>query len=89
MALDPDQVDIAKIMRELTSGRGADVVFEVSGNYGALQRNPYCCAKYQCDHYGLYSGDPSAINLGAEFHHNRITLKGSLVDLQGPDLGDA
>jgi len=25
-------------------------------------------------------------NFGAEFHHNRITLKGSLVDLTGPDL---
>lgn len=87
MSLDPDQVDIAKFMRELTAGRGADVVFEVSGNYGALQQAIRTAApNTNVITMGFYSGDPSALNLGAEFHHNRITLKGSLVDLQGPDL---
>lgn len=87
LSLDPAEVDVALTLREMTEGRGADVTIEASGSYAALQEAVRTAAPNTIvTAMGFYSGNPAAINFGAEFHHNRVTIKGSLVDLTGTDL---
>jgi 2-desacetyl-2-hydroxyethyl bacteriochlorophyllide A dehydrogenase len=75
IVLDPADGPVAERVRELTDGRGADVVLEVTGNYHALQEairtvayNSRVCVA------GFMQGEGLGLRLGDEFHHNRVQL---------------
>jgi len=75
LALDPTQCDAGVEIKKATGKRGADVTFEVSGSYTALQQairgvafggNVVAVAVYKECHGGL--------DLGTEWHFNRPNL---------------
>lgn len=75
IVLDASQGGVAEMVRELTDGRGADVVLEVTGNYHALHEairtvayNSRVCVA------GFMQGEGIGLRLGEEFHHNRVQL---------------
>jgi len=78
LTLDPTAVDVAEKVREVL-GRGADLAIESSGNYRGLagaMRAVGMCGKIAT--LGYYHGDPSVLDLSAEWHHNRLELIGSM-----------
>jgi threonine dehydrogenase-like Zn-dependent dehydrogenase len=87
VCLDPAGGDIALAVRELTGGRGADVVIEASGAYPALQEAIRTAApNTTVVVLSWYGGNGSALALSDEFHHNRITLRSSQVGGIAPEL---
>lgn len=85
--LNPFTEDIGLKVRELTGGRGADVVIEVSGSYAALQEAIRTAAPdTTVTAMSWYGGTGGALALSDEFHHNRITIKSSQVGKVGPEL---
>lgn len=75
LVLDASEGGVAEKVRELTDGRGADVVLEVTGNYRALNEairtvayNSRVCVA------GFMQGEGIGLRLGDEFHHNRVQL---------------
>lgn len=85
--LDPATDDVALTVRELTGGRGADVVIEASGAYPALQEAIRTAApNTTVVALSWYGGQPNGLALSDEFHHNRITIKSSQVGGIAPDL---
>ena len=54
---------------------GADVVIEASGSYAALNQ-AIRAARYagKVIPLAMYTGDPSALELGEEFHFNQIDI---------------
>jgi threonine dehydrogenase-like Zn-dependent dehydrogenase len=79
---------VAELVRDRTSGRGADLVIEASGAAQALNE-----AIRIAGFGGLvvalswYGGTFEGLNLSGEFHHNRIRIKSSQVGAINPDLG--
>jgi threonine dehydrogenase-like Zn-dependent dehydrogenase len=66
-------------IKKLTGGKGVDAVIEISGSYSALQ------AAIRALHPGgvlvtasYFAGSGNQLNLGAEWHHNRLTLVSSM-----------
>ena len=87
LVLNPVTQDIGLAVRELTGGRGADVVIEVSGSYAALQEAIRTAAPdTTVTAMSWYGGTGDALALSDEFHHNRITVKSSQVGKVGPEL---
>jgi threonine dehydrogenase-like Zn-dependent dehydrogenase len=85
--LDPAHVDVALAVREMTGGRGADVVIEASGSYAALQEAIRTAApNTTVVALSWYGGTGGALALSDEFHHNRITLRSSQVGGIAPEL---
>lgn len=86
-AMVPDEVgDVAVAIRERTSGRGADVAFEVTGNAAALHeavRSVAYAARVVA--MGFFQGGADALALGEEFHHNRVTLVSSQISGVAPE----
>ena len=84
LTLDPAAVDVGlevKTTDDLKSvnGRGADVAIEFSGNYAALHQamrsvRPAGVVVAA----GFYQGGGSALRLGEEWHHNRLTMVSSM-----------
>jgi 2-desacetyl-2-hydroxyethyl bacteriochlorophyllide A dehydrogenase len=79
---------VARAVRERTANRGADVLVEVSGAPTALNeanrivgRNGLVVAM------SWYSGSFEGLDLGGEFHHNRVQIRSSQVDEVNPALG--
>jgi threonine dehydrogenase-like Zn-dependent dehydrogenase len=88
LTLDPSTDDVAMTVRERTGNRGADVVIEASGSYGALQEAIRTAAPdTTVVVMSWYGGTGSALALSDEFHHNRITLKSSQTGSIDPALG--
>jgi 2-desacetyl-2-hydroxyethyl bacteriochlorophyllide A dehydrogenase len=87
IALAPEEVDVAKAVREMTNGRGADVVIEVSGSYAALHE-AIRTAAYNTTVTAMswYGGNGEALRLANEFHHNRISIRSSQVGGMAPEL---
>ena len=86
MLLDPTE-PVAERVKELTGGRGADVVIEFTGNYRALQTairtvayNSRVCVA------GFMQGDGQGLRLGEEFHHNRVQLVCAQISGVNPSL---
>jgi threonine dehydrogenase-like Zn-dependent dehydrogenase len=74
LALDPTTTDVALAVRNFL-GTGADIAMETSGHYGALHeamRSVRQCARVVT--LGYYKGKGSALELGAEWLHNRLEL---------------
>ncbi len=86
--LDPLTQPVAEMVRELTGGRGADVVIEVSGASQAFGE-----AIRTVGFNGLvvamswYGGTFEKLSLSGEFHHNRPRIVSSQVGAVNPDLG--
>jgi threonine dehydrogenase-like Zn-dependent dehydrogenase len=86
-AIDPAGLDVARHVRELTEGRGADVVIDVTGSYVALQEAIRTAApNTTVVALSWYGGPCDALRLADEFHHNRITIKCSQVGSIDPAL---
>jgi 2-desacetyl-2-hydroxyethyl bacteriochlorophyllide A dehydrogenase len=76
---DPAEEDVAYAIKASTPYRGADVAIEFSGDYNALndairvvQMGGTVVAG------GFYRGGGTPLMLGAEWHHNRVTLLSSM-----------
>ncbi|MBE7733741.1 zinc-dependent alcohol dehydrogenase [Devosia faecipullorum] len=88
IALDPREAPLAERVRELTEGRGADYVIEVSGAAPALNEairtvgfNGTVIAM------SWYGGTFESLSLSGEFHHNRPRIISSQVGTVNPYLG--
>jgi threonine dehydrogenase-like Zn-dependent dehydrogenase len=78
-AINAAEVDPALAIKRGTGSKGVDVAIDISGAYAALQ------SAIRSVHPGgllvsasYFKGDRSALDLGAEWHHNRLTLVGSM-----------
>jgi len=85
VVLDPAEVNVGAEVRELTGGRGADVVLEVTGNYAAMH-DAIRCAAYNSRVIvaSFLQGPGTALRLGEEFHHNRIEVVSSQISGVAP-----
>ncbi len=78
-AVPPDE-RLARRIRELTAGAGADVAIELSGSYRALASALTAVgADGTVVASGFYQGSGEALRLGEEFHHNRVQLLASQI----------
>jgi threonine dehydrogenase-like Zn-dependent dehydrogenase len=76
----PPAPGLADVLRESTSGRGADVAIELSGSYAALQEATRLVgADGRVVASGFYQGPATALRLGEEFHHNRVEVVASQI----------
>jgi 2-desacetyl-2-hydroxyethyl bacteriochlorophyllide A dehydrogenase len=76
-----------EIIKNLTSGRGADVVIEASGSTTALQEAIRAAAyASRVVVLGFIQGGAGSLYLGDEFHHNRIQLTCSQIGGVAPHL---
>lgn len=83
--IDPTVEDAGLAVRELLHGRGADIAIEASGHYGALHgamRAVHNCARIVT--LGYYKGRDTFLELGAEWHHNRLELISSMPVWNNP-----
>lgn len=85
--LDPLHTDVSAAVRRQTGNRGADVVIEMTGSYQALHE-AIRCAGYSCRVVvsGFFQGPATALRLGEEFHHNRVSVVGSQISGVAPHL---
>jgi 2-desacetyl-2-hydroxyethyl bacteriochlorophyllide A dehydrogenase len=75
----------AAVLRAATGGRGADVCVEVSGAYPALHEAIRATAPAgRVVAAGFYQGYAGGLDLGEEFHHNRIQLVAAQVSGAAP-----
>jgi threonine dehydrogenase-like Zn-dependent dehydrogenase len=83
--IDPTTDDVGIVVRDLLHGRGADIAIEASGHYGALHgamRAVRNCARIVT--LGYYKGVDRFLELGAEWHHNRLELVSSMPVWNNP-----
>lgn len=85
---DPRSDPVAEAVRDLTGGRGADIVIEVSGAAPALNE-AIRTAGYNGTVVAMswYGGSFETLSLSGEFHHNRTRVISSQVGAVNPDLG--
>jgi threonine dehydrogenase-like Zn-dependent dehydrogenase len=84
LALDPTAADVGMEVRKVLPA-GADVAIEASGNYRALadaMRTVGKCGLIVT--LGYYKGVDNVLELGAEWHHNRLELRSSMPDWGNP-----
>ncbi len=78
---------IAEQIKALTEDRGADVCIEASGSYAALHEAVRAAAySAKVVTLGFFQGPGAGLDLGEEFHHNRINLICSQIGGVGPEL---
>ena len=77
--IDASQCDAGMEIKNRTGGKGVDAGIEISGAYTALQ------SAIRSVHPGgllvtasYFTGNGNQLNLGAEWHHNRLTLISSM-----------
>jgi len=84
-ALDPTTTSIAETIKTETGGRGADVCIEVSGAAPALAEAIRAVAySSRVVAMGFFQGEVQGLQLGQEFHHNRIELVCSQISGVAP-----
>ena len=75
VALDPGDEGAAETIKDMTGGRGADSCIEVSGAPAALSDAIRAVAySARVVAMGFFQGEVRGLQLGAEFHHNRVEL---------------
>ena len=87
LALDPTACDVGLELKR--SGRAADVAIEISGRYEALQqalRSVRLAGLVVAA--GFYAGEASALRLGEEWLHNRLTMVASMQGWGVPSRED-
>ncbi len=78
--LDPAACDVGLEIKQASPHRGADVAIEVSGHYAALHEAIRSVRKAgTVVAAGFYQGGGTALRLGEEWHHNRITMVSSMA----------
>ena len=83
------QGDLGKFIQEQTNDRGADVVFEVSGNVQALTQAIRCVGvDGTVTVLSFYQQGADTLMLGQEFHHKRIRLRSSQINHIDPALSN-
>jgi threonine dehydrogenase-like Zn-dependent dehydrogenase len=84
--LDPTAGSVADIVKGETGGRGADICIEVSGAAGALAEAMRAVAyASRVVAMGFFQGELRGVQLGDEFHHNRIELISSQISGVAPE----
>jgi threonine dehydrogenase-like Zn-dependent dehydrogenase len=84
--LDPTVGSIADAIKGETGGRGADICIEVSGAAPALAEAMRTVAyASRVVAMGFFQGEARGLQLGDEFHHNRIELISSQISGVAPD----
>ena len=79
LVLEPS-AETAPRVRALTGGHGADVAIELSGSYHALREALRVVGPDSTViAAGFYQGPATALALGEEFHHNRVSLVASQI----------
>ena len=77
--LDPSAEEVGLAIRELNQGHGVDVAIDVSGSdrglQGALAAAGLGATVVAA---GFYQGGAANLNLGEEFHHNRLSIIASI-----------
>jgi 2-desacetyl-2-hydroxyethyl bacteriochlorophyllide A dehydrogenase len=79
VVLDTAARDAGLEVKQSSHNHGADVAIECSGNYGALQdamRTVRMGGAVVT--LGYYQGGASGLNLGEEWHHNRLEMRSSM-----------
>jgi 2-desacetyl-2-hydroxyethyl bacteriochlorophyllide A dehydrogenase len=83
--LDPTAGSVAERIKSETGGRGADVCIEVSGAAPALAEAIRTVAySSRVVAMGFFQGEARGLQLGEEFHHNRIELVCSQISGVSP-----
>jgi 2-desacetyl-2-hydroxyethyl bacteriochlorophyllide A dehydrogenase len=88
VTINPNEVDdVALAVREATDRRGADTVFDVTGNPRALHEAIRTAAP-DCQVVAIswYGKPASDLMLSGEFHHNRVHIRSSQVGRINPLL---
>lgn len=81
------QGDVGQFIQQRTQGRGADVVFEVTGNINALPQAIRCAGlDGTVTVLSFYQSGAESLQLGQEFHHKRINLRSSQIGAIDPIL---
>lgn len=85
--LDSDRCDAGKEIKLAAGPEGVDVAIEFSGRYAALHHAMRCARLGgSVVAAGFYVGSGgSDLRLGEEFHHNRLTLVGSMSGWGAPN----
>jgi threonine dehydrogenase-like Zn-dependent dehydrogenase len=79
VVMSPARRDVALEIKKLSERKGVDVAIECSGDYDALReaiRSVRMAGRVVTT--GYYQGGAAPLNLGAEWHHNRLTMVGSM-----------
>lgn len=87
IALNSRNCDVAREIKQMTEGRGADICIEISGVSAALHEAIRAVAysgRVVCS--GFMPGSADGLFLGEEFHHNRINIVGSQINGLAPHL---
>lgn len=80
LTLDPLGEAVAEAIKDLTGGRGADVAIEVSGVAAALNEAIRAVAySARVVAMGFMPGEARGMQLGDEFHHNRVQVVSSQI----------
>jgi len=84
--LDPTAGPVGELVKSETGGRGADVCIEVSGVPSALAEAMRTVAyASRVVAMGFFQGEARGLQLGDEFHHNRIELISSQISGVAPE----
>lgn len=84
--LDPTAGPVSDIIKGETGGRGADICIEVSGAPPALAEAMRTVAyASRVVAMGFFQGEARGLQLGDEFHHNRIELISSQISGVAPE----
>lgn len=84
--LDPTVAPVSDVIKGETGGRGADICVEVSGVPAALAEAMRTVAyASRVVAMGFFQGEARGLQLGDEFHHNRIELISSQISGVAPD----
>lgn len=85
--LDPAAGSVADIIKRETGGRGADICIEVSGAAPALAEAMRTVAyASRVVAMGAFQGETRGLQLGDEYHHNRIELISSQISGVAPEV---
>jgi 2-desacetyl-2-hydroxyethyl bacteriochlorophyllide A dehydrogenase len=81
------KINAGEYIKDKTKGRGADVCIEATGNDLALHESIRCCAySGKVISLGFNPNPATRLNLGEEFHHNRISIVCSQIAGVNPAL---
>lgn len=88
LAIEPATENLAERVASLTGGRGADIVFEASGQPRAIEDAVSVAAQEgRVVVVSWYGTRRAQLALGSDFHRKRLTVKSSQVSSIDPSLG--